>query len=377
MMTLIVMAGALPMFFISPIGGVWADRHNKKLIINVADATIAVVTLGMAVIFSLGADMIGLLLICLVVRAFGQGVQSPAVNAIIPELVTQEHLTRVNGINGSIQSLVMFASPMAGGALLAVAPIQMLMFVDVVTAAIGISILVFFVKTPYSSNDGKKASGAGQYFIEIREGLRYVRTQAFVLKFIVLNAIYSVMVAPAAVMTPLQVARNWGDGVWSVLGGLHFGAEHRLAAIEVVFSAGMMLGGLVMGVWGGFKNKSHSMALAMFLFGIGATALGLLTNFWLYLVCMCLTGLVMGLFNAPMMATLQSNVDPAYMGRVFSILAMISSLMMPLGMVVWGPLGDKVAIDWLLVGTGGFLFLGGFIFVFDKTLLKAGAPIKR
>jgi len=101
MMTLIVMAGALPMFFISPIGGVWADRHSKKLIINVADATIAVVTLGMAVIFSLGVDMIGLLLVCLVVRAFGQGVQTPAVNAIIPELVPQEHLTQVNGINGS------------------------------------------------------------------------------------------------------------------------------------------------------------------------------------------------------------------------------------------------------------------------------------
>lgn len=45
MMTLIAIAGALPMFFISPFGGVWADRYNKKHIINIADASIAVVTL--------------------------------------------------------------------------------------------------------------------------------------------------------------------------------------------------------------------------------------------------------------------------------------------------------------------------------------------
>ena len=80
----------------------------------------------------------------------------------------------------------------------------------------------------------------------------------------------------------------------------------------------------------------------------------------------------MNLFNPPIMATLQTNVDGAYMGRVFSILAMMGSLMMPLGMVVWGPLGDLVAIDSLLIGTGVVMFLMGFVFVFDKTLLAAG-----
>jgi DHA3 family macrolide efflux protein-like MFS transporter len=184
------------------------------------------------------------------------------------------------------------------------------------------------------------------------------------------------MAAPVAALTPLQVARNWGDGIWSVLGGLPFGAEQRLAAMEMVFFAGMMLGGLIMGIWGGFKNKSHSMALSTFLLGIGAAGLGLIGNFWLYLVCMGLTGLVMSLYNAPMMATMQTNVEAEYMGRVFSVLAMMSSVMMPLGMILWGPLSDVVAIDWLLIGTGAFVFLMGFVFAFDKTLLKAGSAIQ-
>ena len=375
MMTMIAVAGALPMFFISPFAGVWADRYNKKLLINISDAAIALVTLCLAIIFSLGLELIGLLLFCLVMRAFGQGIQMPAVNALVPELVPKEHLTRINGISSSVQSLVFFASPMAGGALLAVAPIHTLMYIDVVTASIGISILWFFVKVPIREDRSVSKAGANQYFVEIKEGLTYIGGQAFVKKLLVISALFNIMVAPAAMLTPLQVARNWGDGIWVLAGRISFGAEHRLAAIEIAFSVGMMLGGLLLGLWGGFKNRSHTNALSMSLFGIGAVALGLIADFWVYLLCMGLIGFVMSMFNAPMMATIQTNVDSAYMGRVMSVLAMMGSLMMPLGMVLWGPLSDVVAIDWLLVVTGAMIFLSGYVFVLDKTLLRAGEPV--
>ena len=374
MMTLITVAGALPMFFISPFGGVWADRYSKKYIINISDAIIAAVTLVMAVLFALEFKYIGLLLACLVVRALGQGVQMPAFNALVPEIVPQEHLTRINGISGGLQSFVMFASPMAGAAVLAIAPIHMLMFIDVVTAAIGVSILAFLVKAPARSPIANPVAGVKQYFVEIGEGIKYVAGRKFLKRVLILSAIFNFMAAPVAVMTPLQVARNYGDDIWTVFSGLSFGAEQRLAALEVVFFAGMTLGGLLIGIWGGFRNKSHTMALSTCLMGVGALGLGLVTNFWVYLLIMGFLGIVMNMFNPPMMATLQTNVDSEYMGRVFSVLMMMGSLMMPLGMVLWGPLGDVVDIGWLLVVSGVFLFLMGFTFVFDKTLLAAGAP---
>lgn len=377
MMTLITAAGALPMFFISPFGGVWADRYNKKHIINIADAVIAVITLIMAILFMLEYEHVGLLLVCLAVRALGQGVQTPAVNALVPELVPQEHLTRVNGINSGVQSMVMFTSPMAGGALLAVAPIHTLMFIDTVTAAIGIGILALFVKIPARPQKSAAQAGAKQYFHEIAEGIRYVGKKPFLIKILMLSALFSIMAAPVAALTPLQVVRDFGDGVWNVLGVFPFDPAQRLASVEVVFFVGMMVGGMIIGAWGGFKNKSHTMALSTFLMGAGTIGLGLITHFGLYLLCMGLTGVVMNLFNAPMMATLQTNVDGAYMGRVFSVLAMMSSVMMPLGMVLWGPLSDKVAIDWLLIGTGFVIFLMGLVFTFDKTLLKAGMPAQQ
>jgi len=375
MMTMIAISGALPIFIISPIAGVWADRYNKKRLINISDAGVAVVTLVMAVIFSFGTDITWLLLICLIARALGQGIQIPAVNALIPELVPEESLTRVNGINGSIQSTMTFASPVLGGVLLAIAPIHVLMYIDVVTATIGISLLLFFVKTPVRVAVPDRKTGVKQYCVDIREGLIYIRKHLFLKKCLVIGALLNIMIAPAALLTPLQVARRWGDDVWRLFGSLSFGAEHRLAAAEVGYAVGMIIGGFLISLWGGFKNKNHTYAICTILVGIASAALGLVESFWIYLAFMGFSGVFLGIRGAPIMAMMQTNIESTYMGRVFSVLMMTATLSMPLGMLVWGPLSDALSIEWLLIGTGGIILLMGAVVLFEKTFLEAGASV--
>ena len=158
MMTVFTIAGFLPMFFISPFAGVWADRFNRKNIINIADGSIAFVSLIVAVFLLFGFDPIVILLICTVVRSLGQGSQMPAVSALIPQIVPQENLTKVNGILSSIQAGTTLAAPMVSGALMTFAPLEILFFVDVVTAGVAISILLFLVKVPAmeKQDEGKK-----------------------------------------------------------------------------------------------------------------------------------------------------------------------------------------------------------------------------
>jgi DHA3 family macrolide efflux protein-like MFS transporter len=134
----------------------------------------------------------------------------------------------------------------------------------------------------------------------------------------------------------------------------------------------MVLGGMIIGLWGGFKNKNYTFALATIFVGITQAFLGLTDSFWVFTLCMALTGMFISIRSAPIMAVLQSNIDREYMGRSMSTLMMIASLSVQLGMLLWGPLGDIVAIDWLLIGTGAFIMLMGIQFVFNKTLLKAG-----
>jgi DHA3 family macrolide efflux protein-like MFS transporter len=368
MMTLFIIAGILPMFFVSPFAGVWADRFNRKLLINGADAAIALATLAVAVCFFLGADSIWLLFACVTVRAIGQGIQHPAAGAFVPEIVPQEHLTRINAINGSIQSFTMLAAPAVSGVLLSFASIEYIFFIDVVTAAIGISIVFFWVKTPAreslkTSNVSGAAKGAGiNYFHDLKEGFVYMRRHRFILELILFSTFFFIVASPAAFLTPLQVTRDFGAEVW------------RLTAVEMAFSIGMMLGGILLSVWGGFKNKIHSMGLAWALFGLEAVGLGLLPRFGPYVAVMGLCGVTMQLYNTPSMTLMQTKIEPEFMGRVFSVFGMVSSLVMPAGMLIWGPLADIVPIRYLLIGTGSVMAVASIPFLGSKSLREAGKP---
>ncbi|MDR1895308.1 MAG: MFS transporter [Prevotellaceae bacterium] len=362
MMTLFTIAGLLPMFFISPFGGVWADRYNRKYIINIADGSIAFASLIVAVLIMSGIDLVGILLACSIIRSFGQGVQTPAVGAFIPQIVPQEHLTRINGLQSSIQSFIFLTSPMISAALMSFVSLEILFFLDVVTAAIGISIVSFFVKVPQREKPVPKTGEQKDitYWNDLREGIRYIKQHGYISRLMLLTAIFLFFFAPASFLTPLQVIRNFGNDVW------------RLSAIEVVFSAGMMLGGILIGYWGGFKNRVSTMSLSCVLCGALTVWLGIAPYFWLYLAIMATLGLTLPLWNTPFMVLLQTTVETAFMGRVLSVFSMISATMMPLGMIVFGPVADTVSINILLVGTGAIIMLLAIPLIRNKTLREAG-----
>lgn len=363
MMTISIIFGFLPTFFLSPFAGVWADRYNRKMLIILADSFIAATTLVMAVLFLMGYDSIKLLFIMSAFRAIGSGIQTPAIGAIIPQIVPEDQLTKVNGINGSIQAMVMLISPMLSGALLTLATIEAIFFIDVITAAIAVMVLLFYLKVPAhaKAQNPQKFS----YFKDMHEGIIYIREHTYVRKFFIFCAFFFFLVSPAAFLTPLQVTRSFGGDVW------------RLTAIEITFSLGMMLGGLIIASWGGFSNKIYTMTLSSFTIGICTVALGIVPNFWLYLLFMVITGISIPLFNTPSTVLLQEKVEPDFLGRVFGVLGMISSSMMPIGMLVFGPMADTVRIEGLLIGTGLLLFIQGFFLICNKELVKAGKPNDR
>jgi DHA3 family macrolide efflux protein-like MFS transporter len=253
----------------------------------------------------------------------------------------------------------MLAAPMVSGALMTFAPLEIMFFLDVITAVTGIGILFFFVKVPESEAAGTEQKGL-DYFHDLREGIHYIRKHEYVLKMIVFTAVFLFFATPAALLTPLQVTRNFGNDEW------------RLAAIEITFSAGMMAGGMLIGMWGGFKNRVLTMAFACALFGLEAAALGLVQNFWVYTSIMVIMGVTMPLYNTPSMVLLQTTVEPTFMGRVLSVFGMVGSVMMPVGMLVFGPVADTVSINLLLIGTGVAMILLAIPMMLSKVLRKAG-----
>jgi len=360
LIALFACAAMVPMVFISPFAGVWADRYNRKYLVNIADAAIAVITLLVTLLFISGIQSIWVLLIATMLRSVGQGVQEPAANALIPQIVPEEHLARFNGIQSTARSLTMFAAPMAAGAMLAFLPLEVIFLIDLATAVIGIATIFFFVKVSGVPDARERKTGIRAYAHEMAESLRFIRSQAWLKTMLIATALFCVLASPAAMLTPLQAARTFGEDVW------------RLTGIEVAFSVGMIVGGIAIAVWGGFENKVHTMIFALILFGVTTTLFGVILNFWVYLGVMAVCGISMSMYNAPSTTVMQTKVPANMMGRIFSVVAMVSGLAMPLGTAVFGPLGDIVKIEILLMVTGVLMIIGGLILSRRRELMAAG-----
>lgn len=363
MMTISIICGFFPVFFISPFAGVWADRYNRKVLIVLSDSLIAVSTLVLAILFYLGYNALWMLFLASSIRAFGSSIQTPAIGAFIPQIVPEDKLTKINAANGSIQSMVTLISPMLSGALLTLTTLEVIFLIDVVTAVVAVFILLTFLHVqPHSKALEKQTTS---YFADMKEGLSYIKNHDFLKTFFLFMAIFYILVSPSAFLTPLQVTRSFGDDVW------------RLTAIEVTFSIGMMLGGIIMASWGGFKNKIRTITLSGIIMGCCSVALGVIPNFWIYISFMGLFGIVMPMFNTPSIVLMQEKVSGDFLGRVFSVLSMISSIMMPFGMLVFGPIADHIKIEWLLIGTGILTFILSLLFMGNKVLIEAGKPINK
>jgi DHA3 family macrolide efflux protein-like MFS transporter len=359
MMTIYIICSLIPTFLLSPFGGVLADRYNRKTLIVLSDSLIALVTLLLAILFLSGYNAFWLLFVVSVVRAIGTGIQTPAIGAILPQLVPEEQLTKANGAYGSIQALVMLLAPMASGALLGIVSIETILFIDVITALIAVFILFKFLRVrSHAKADQEQSIG---YFSDLKKGFVYIRNHKFLKQFFLFFVLFYLLITPCAFLTPLQVARSFGEDVW------------RLTAIEIAFSVGMMLGGILIASWG-FKNKIHTMAVSTLVFGISTFLLGIVPVFWIYLVLMGLIGISIPVYSTPSNVLLQEKVEKEYLGRVFGVVGMISNSMMPLGMLIFGPVADIIKIEVLLIGTGLLLLIQAFFLLGNKVLLEAGKP---
>ena len=344
MITVATICGFLPQILISLFAGVWADRFNRKFLIICSDSLIALSTLILAIFFLIGYDSLGLLFVISGVRSLSTGIQTPAINALIPQIVPENKLIKINSINGSVQSLIMLMSPALSGALMTLSTLPVIFFIDVGTAFIGVSILLT-ISVPTHKKAAEKHKRS--YIKDLSEGLNYVRRSPFIKSLLVFYSFFSFLIVPAAFLSPLMIARSFGEEVW------------RLTANEMTFFGGSIIGGFIIAAWGGFKNKIYTVGFACIGFGVMTVLLGVSRVFIIYLIMMFITGIFMPIFNSPAISLIQEKVEQDMQGRVFSIVQIVSTTVMPLGMLIFGPAADVFKIELMLVITGVLMCVTG------------------
>jgi len=333
----------LPQFLISFFAGVWADRHSHKKLIILADSIITIATAIMFFVMpAISSDsvLLSALLVISIIRSLGAGVQSPAVNAVIPYLVPEEHLMRYNGINATMQSIVQFAAPAVAGAVLSIGTFRSTLFIDILTALVGIGLLSC-VLLPKQDASNENVS----VWSEIKAGIRYSFSDKMIGRILIAYGLYILLCVPAGFMAALLVSRVYGDAYW------------YLTAVELVGFAGMALGGALMGIWGGFKSRVKTFAGGLLILSVMTIGMGMSPYFILYLVLMFVYSIALTMIQAATTTIIQEQAESSMQGRVFGLMGAMYSGFLPVGMAIFGPLADMLPLQWIMVGSGIALVL--------------------
>lgn len=332
------MMALLPQALLGPIGGVLADRWSRRKLMIVADAITALCMIVLIALFASGTIQLWHVYSLMFIRSSMQAFQTPAAAASTAMLVPNEWLSRVAGLNQTLQGVMTIAAAPLGALALAFLPIQGALMIDVVTALLAIVPLFFFqIPQPRRSE-----MATTSIFSDLRAGVHYVIQRPTIAMLLGLLGLIVLTIIPMFSLTPLLVTEHFKRGV------------NQVALMEGLSGIGIILGGLLISFWPIFKRRIITVlvSFAISCFAVALAALAPSEWLWLGVVWWFVSGVTYSTGNAPMMAILQSIVPNEMQGRIFSLLNMTMGLAGPIGLALAGPLGE-----WL--GVQGVFILGG------------------
>jgi len=351
----------LPEVLLGPFTGALVDRGNRRMIMIVADGFVALATLGLAVIYALGAMQVWHVYVIMFLRAVGGSFHWAAMQASTSLMVPEEHLSRVAGLNQTLRGAVNIIAPPLGALLLSVIPMHGILSIDVTTALLAITPLLFVdIPQPQRKGSARSDSGLAALWGDVREGWRYVASWPGMLLLGAMAAVLNFLFNPAFSLTPILVTQHFD------------GRAFELAWMESAWSVGMVIGGITLGVWGGFRRKMVTSLVGLLGMGTATLLIGLSpsTAFGLALGSMFGVGFMNVICNSPIFAMVQAKVAPEMQGRVFMLIASVCGGMSPLGMAIAGPVADALGVRFWFVLAGTVCVLMGVVAFFIPALMR-------
>lgn len=328
----------LPGVILGPLAGVLVDRWNRRRIIMIADGVGA---LGAGLLLLFWADAIQLWHVYIItfVRSLAGTFHFAAVQASTSLMVPEEQLARVSGMNQTVQGINMVAAPPIGALLLEVLDLHGMMAIDVITALSAIG-LVFFVAIPQPIIT-MQASGQLSILADLRTGLRYIWSWPGLFMGLILSSFLNFLLGPAFSLLPILVTRHFQGTA------IHF------ATLNTTLGLGFVVGGIILSVWGGFKRRIYTAVAGIAGMSVGALLIALAPadGYWIAVVGMAIFGILNPIANGPFMAIMQAVVAPEMQGRFFTVMMTMSQGMVPLGLLLAGPVADAFGVQiWFLIG---------------------------
>lgn len=340
-------AGFLPQALVGPFAGAIVDRHSRKTMMLLADSVVAMASLILAGWMIFAEPNLVLVMLVLAVRSLATAFHMPAMQASIPLLAPEEHLTKVAGWGQTVSSITNIVGPAVGMSLLAISTLEWVLLLDVIGALIACGILaVIHIPNAQKPSESPVTSGI---LSEMKEGYQAILKNRLLFKLTIVVVTVSFLYIPIGTYFPLLVRNHFAKGV--IEAGI----------VEAIFATGLVLGGAFLGILGDCFDKVKTMASSIILMGITLVISGLTppSGFYLFGGMSLLIGFSGPLFSAPFYAFIQTTIEPHLLGRVFSFIGSISLLTAPLGLGIAGLFTEWTNVATFFATTGVLVLICG------------------
>lgn len=337
------LVGLMPQVVLGPFIGVWVDRWNRRLIMLVSDGAVAVATILLAYLFWIEAADIWHVFLILFVRALAGSFHYTAMASSTTLMVPESQLTRIQGLNQTLNGGLSIASAPLGALLLSIWPMQWILSIDVMTALFAIAPLLFInIPQPSRGTKGEPAAGTDSYWADFREGFSYMRGWRQLMAFTGMAMIVKILLNPAFSLIPILVTQHFGGGAV------------QLSFVDASAGIGLLLGGILLSAWGGFKRRIMTSMVGLTGLGAGLIVMGAApaSLFTLAIAGALLAGLTIPLVDGPLMAMLQASIAPEMQGRVFMMFSSLVSSTVPIGLLIAGPVADAIGVRLWFIAAG-------------------------
>ena len=346
-------------------GGVVADRIDRKMIMLISDLLSGVALWSLAgLVWVLGKPPVWALLATPFLLSTVRSFFMPAKSAAIPAVVPKESLLQANSLSSMTQNLVPIMSLSLSAGVLSLlyskSPAMFLISAVLINSLSFFGSALFISLLPKMMPD-RNAADHPHPWIDLKEGVRYVRRQHVLVVLITLSTIMSLSISPFFVV---YLAAN---NLW--LGG----KPQTLAWCEMTFFLGMVIGSVGVGKFK-FNLPGKGFLYGTVIVGMAVVAMAFTPTVPMFLLWNLVAGVAIPYSNVPTAAYMQASVPDAFRGRVSSLYSMLQMGAQPLGMGLGGALVSQagVAIGFIAMGAG--MIAVAIVGLFDREFRNLAMP---
>ena len=323
---MVFVAMAVPTLVLLPFAGALVDRWDRRRTMIVCECISAAVIGAMALLVAFDRLDVWQVYIGVGLSAMTNTFLQPAYAASVPLLADSDRLVRLNGMIQTGQGVALVGGPALAGILVSAMGISGVLMVDALTFVVG-AVCIALARIP---NPLRDAARKDDLLREAHEGWRYVADRPGLLGLLGISAVGSFLFAIASIaITPLVLITAHQD--------------ERMLGLQMSLScSGLLVGGLLITLWGGSRYKIHSLLGFSMLSGLAIAAHGLAPSLTLLIVAGFLMFLSIPPAQSASMALWQTKVPSQLLGRAMAILRMTSEAALPIGFLLAGPLAEFV-----------------------------------